>query len=120
MLKYFDKFSRAAATALGSITAFLLACLVVLVWAALGPIFEWSDSHSLSINTFTTIITFLAVFLVQRTQNLEAKATQLKLDELIRVTEARNSFIDAEHLDKKDLDKLRKDLLEDIRKNEII
>src|SRR5947207_4875752 len=81
----------------GSVWAFSAAILVILVWAVTGPMFGFSDTWQLIANTFTTLVTFLMVFLIQNTQNRDAKATQLKLDELIRaVGKARNQFIGAE------------------------
>jgi len=78
----------------GTPVAFLLALSVIIVWALTGPIFHFSDTWQLVINTSTTIITFLMVFLIQNTQNRDGKEIQLKLDELIRTSHARNSFLD--------------------------
>jgi low affinity Fe/Cu permease len=97
--------------ALGSAAAFLVAALVILVWALTGPIFGFSDTWQLVINTGTTIITFLMVFVIQNTQNRDAKATQVKLDELIRsVDNARNRFIGVEEEDEEQLDREKKDV----------
>jgi low affinity Fe/Cu permease len=85
-----------ASQKLGSHWAFLGAVLIILVWLATGPLFHFSDAWQLVINTGTTVVTFLMVFLIQSTQNRDAKALQLKLDELIRSSHARNVFADLE------------------------
>jgi low affinity Fe/Cu permease len=101
--------SRVTAWA-GSSWAFGLAFAVILVWAVTGPIFHYSDTWQLVINTGTTIVTFLMVFLIQSTQNRDAKAMHLKLDELLRGVEgARTSMVDLEHLSDEDLKKLEKE-----------
>ena len=88
---------------------FGLAMLIVVVWAATGPLFGYSDTWQLVINTGTTIVTFLMVFLIQSTQNRDTQALQLKLDELIRVTKgAHNLMIDLEQLDDEKIDRLRR------------
>src|SRR6266851_779342 len=93
----FGKFATTASGWLGSKWAFVVAILVIAVWAITGPVFHYSDTWQLVINTGTTIVTFLMVFLIQNTQNRDAKATQLKLDELIRaISKARNRYIGAE------------------------
>src|SRR5207247_5972610 len=92
---------------MGSAWAFTVAVLVILVWLVTGPIFGFSDTWQLVINTGTTIVTFLMVFLIQNTQNRDAKATQLKLDEIIRAIKgARNTLVDLEDLSDEDLKKL--------------
>ncbi len=97
--------------ALGSALAFLVAAVVIVVWAVTGPIFGFSDTWQLVINTGTTIITFLMVFVIQNTQNRDAKATQVKLDELIRSVEnARNRFIGVEEEDEEQLDREKKEV----------
>jgi low affinity Fe/Cu permease len=94
----FRPFAYAVAAAVGTHRAFLLALVVIVAWAVTGPLFHFSDSWQLVINTGTTIVTFLMVFLIQTTQNRDAKAIQLKLDELIRSQRsARNVFADLEH-----------------------
>ena len=106
-----DRFSHFAArigTIMGSYWAFPLAILTVVVWGITGPLFQFSDTWQLVINTGTTIVTFLMVFLLQNSQNREAQATQLKLDELIRaVDQASNQLIDAEDCTEDELEQLR-------------
>ena len=102
-----EKFRKAAtrvSTWAGSATVFLLAVAVVVVWAVTGPLFNYSDTWQLVINTGTTIVTFLMVFLIQNTQNRDGKAVQLKLDELIRATKgARSQYVGLEDLSDEDL-----------------
>lgn len=103
----FGRFSTRASTWVGSKWAFLGAVLVIVVWAAVGPLFHFSDTWQLVINTGTTIVTFLMVFLIQNTQNRDARAINLKLDELIHATEgAGNQIIDIENLTDEELDEL--------------
>ena len=103
----FRIFAHRSATMLGSAWAFTAAVLVILVWLLTGPIFHFSDTWQLIINTATTIITFLMVFLIQNTQNRDAKAMHLKLDELIRAVKgARNQLVDLEDLSDEDLKKV--------------
>jgi low affinity Fe/Cu permease len=105
----FRHFAARSSEIVGSPLAFLLACGLVAAWAAAGPIFHYSDTWELVINTGTTIVTFLIVFLIQNAQNREAKATQLKLDELIRaIVSARNGLMGLEHLSDEELDRLEK------------
>jgi low affinity Fe/Cu permease len=107
MNELFRKFSSKTSEAVGSSWAFILAVLIIIVWATTGPIFHYSDTWQLVINTGTTIITFLMVFLIQNTQNRDAKAIHLKLDELIKATEgARNHMIDLDKLSDEQLKKL--------------
>ena len=104
----FNRFSHQAATAAGSAFAFLAAVTVIIVWAATGPIFHFSDTWQLIINTGTTIITFLMVFLIQNTQNRDSQVMQLKLNELIRaVHTARNDLVDLEELSDEELHRLQ-------------
>jgi low affinity Fe/Cu permease len=94
---WFGRMATRVSDAMGSAWAFTVAVVIILVWVLTGPIFGFSDTWQLVINTGTTIVTFLMVFLIQNTQNRDAKATQLKLDELIRaVGDARNQLIGAE------------------------
>jgi low affinity Fe/Cu permease len=96
------------ASAVGSPYAFLLAVITVIGWALTGPFFHYSDTWQLVINTGTTIVTFLMVFLIQNTQNRDTKALHLKLDELLRgVSGARTSFVNLENLSDEDLDRLQ-------------
>ena len=101
--------ARRSSVALGSAWAFAGALLVILVWVLTGPTFHFSDTWQLIINTATTVITFLMVFLIQNTQNRDAKAVHLKLDEMIRALKgARNQLVDLENLSDEDLKKLEK------------
>ena len=106
----FSNVSRWASHALGSAWAFLVACGIVLVWALTGPLFHYSDAWQLVINTGTTIVTFLMVFLIQNTQDRDARAIHLKLDELIRsINAARNRLIDLENCTDEELDKMQRE-----------
>ncbi|WP_443946398.1 low affinity iron permease family protein [Pedobacter sp. AW1-32] len=106
---FFERFSNAATKFTGSSVAFISATLIVVVWAISGPIFKYSETWQLVINTGTTIITFLMVFLIQKAQNKDGKAIQLKLNELIAAHEkASNRMVDIEDLTEKDLDQLHK------------
>ena len=106
----FRKFAQRTSEAAGSSTAFIVAVGAVVVWAATGPLFDFSDSWQLVINTGTTIATFLTVFLIQNTQNRDAKAIHLKLDELIRgVKGARTSLVNLESLSDEELCKLQEE-----------
>src|SRR4030095_15026447 len=112
----FRVFARHSAIALGSAWAFCGAVFIILVWILSGPMFHFSDTWQLVINTGTTIVTFLMVFLIQNTQNRDAKAVHLKLDEVIRALKgARNQLIDLEKLSDEDLTSLEKQF-EGVRK----
>jgi low affinity Fe/Cu permease len=103
----FRVFAQRSAAALGSALAFTAALLVIVIWLVTGPVFHFSNTWQLIINTATTIITFLMVFLIQNTQNRDAKAMHLKLDELIRAIKgARNELVDIEDLSDEELRKL--------------
>jgi low affinity Fe/Cu permease len=103
----FNRFASFIAERVGTYRAFLLALVTVVVWGAVGPVFHFSDSWQLVINTGTTIITFLMVFLIQATQNREMRALHLKLDELIRTqSKARNIFASLERATDEELDEL--------------
>ncbi len=104
----FTAFAKATSRATGRPIAFILATGVILVWLVTGPLFGFSDTWQLVINTGTTIITFLMVFLIQNTQNRDAEAVQVKLDELLRATEgAHNALLDLEELEERELDQIR-------------
>ena len=104
----FGRFATWASHTTGHPSTFILAVLIILAWVVTGPIFRFSDTWQLVINTSTTIITFLMVFIIQNTQNRDSAATQLKLDELIRSIEnANNSLLNMEQLDEKELEDIR-------------
>ena len=105
----FGRFARRTARWTGHPVAFALAAVTIVAWAVTGPMFHYSDSWQLVINTATTIVTFLMVFLIQNTQNRDAKAVHLKLDELIRaLKDARNKLVNLEDLSDEELKKLEK------------
>lgn len=103
----FRRFAQWVSRTTGNAYAFSLAFIVVVLWLVSGPFFGYSDTWQLVINTATTVVTFLMVFILQNTQDRDSRATQLKLDELLRaVTKARNSYIDIEEVPDEELDKL--------------
>ena len=105
---WFTRFAKWTARMTGRPTTFACAAAVILVWAVTGPLFKFSDTWQLVINTGTTIVTFLMVFLIQNTQNRDSEAMQVKLDELIRaMTGAHNALLDLEELEERDLDQIR-------------
>ena len=105
--KFFGNLANKTSLAAGRASTFILAVSIVLVWAISGPLFGFSDTWQLVINTGTTIVTFLMVFLIQNSQNRDSAAIQVKLDELIRVGAARNSLVGIEHLTDDELEEIR-------------
>jgi len=103
----FTRISNKVAHAAGHATTFVLCVAIIVVWAVTGPLFQFSDTWQLIINTGTTIVTFLMVFLIQNTQNRDGAAIQAKLDELIRVGAASNTFIGIEYLTEQEVDEFR-------------
>jgi len=107
ILRIFDRFASHVTVWAGSAAAFSMAFALVLLWASTGPLFHYSETWQLVINTGTTIVTFLMVFLIQRSQNKDCQAVHLKLDELLRsIEDARNEMIDAEDLSSEELERL--------------
>jgi len=107
MNEFFGKVARGASTAVGSPVAFVIALSSVVLWALSGPVFGYSERWQLVINTGTTIVTFLMVFIIQNAENRNQKAVQLKLDELLRaIASAKTGFVDLEHLDDDTLSRL--------------
>ncbi|MDQ6788720.1 MAG: low affinity iron permease family protein [Acidobacteriota bacterium] len=108
----FTKFARWTACETGKPVTFISAAVIILIWIVTGPFFHFSDTWQLVINTGTTIITFLMVFLIQNTQNRDTEALQLKLDEIIRaIKEANNRVLNLEELDEDELDEIREEYL---------
>ena len=113
---FFTRVATGISIAAGQPLTFLLAIGVILVWAITGPIFNFSDTWQLIINTGTTIVTFLMVFLIQNTQNRDAAAMQAKLDELLRaVGKARDQFIGVEHLTEREIEMIRRALEREVK-----
>lgn len=113
--RIFTHVANAVAHAAGKAMTFGLCVLAVLAWAVTGPYFGYSDTWQLIINTSTTIVTFLMVFLIQNTQNRDNAAIQTKLDELIRASEAKNRLIGIEHLTEKEVEQLRKEIEQTVK-----
>ena len=112
-ISWFTHFARIASVITGRPITFIIAVLIIVAWAVLGPFFGFSDTWQLVINTGTTIITFLMVFLIQNTQNRDTEAVQIKLDEIIRsIRGARNEVLDLEEMDEKELNRIRKEYLD--------
>jgi low affinity Fe/Cu permease len=117
---FFSSFSKTVAKKSGSPMTFSLALLLIIVWIVSGPIFKFSDTWQLVINTSTTIITFLMVFIIQNTQNRDTEAMQLKLDELLRISSGHNAVMDIEELTEDELDRIKlayEKLAKDARRN---
>jgi low affinity Fe/Cu permease len=115
MNRIFTRIASGMATAMGQPLAFLIATALCVVWAVTGPLFHYSDTWQLVINTGTTVLTFLMVFLIQNSQNRDAAAMQAKLDELIRaLQEAREEFIGIEHLPDIEIEEIRASLEEEV------
>ena len=108
----FARLARRISTITGRPATFILAATVIIVWALTGPLFNYSDTWQLAINTGTTIVTFLMVFLIQNTQTRDTEALQIKLDELIRAMKgARNEVLDLEEMDEVDLEEIRREYI---------
>jgi low affinity Fe/Cu permease len=115
MDRLFTRIASGSALAMGQPLAFVIATACCVIWAVTGPVFEWSDTWQLVINTGTTVATFLMVFLIQNSQNRDAAAMQAKLDELIRaLQEAREEFIGIEHLPDTEIEEIRASLEQEV------
>ena len=115
MNRLFTRIANGIAMTMGQPLAFLIAASIVATWAITGPLFNWSDTWQLVVNTGTTIVTFLMVFLIQNSQNRDAAAMQAKLDELIRaLNDAREQFIGIEHLPDTEIEEIRHSLEEEV------
>jgi low affinity Fe/Cu permease len=112
IFRFFDRAAQTVSEAIGSTTAFLIAAAAIGLWGISGPFFGFNDTWQLVVNTSTTIFTFLMLFLVQRTQNRDSVAVQMKLDELIRVSEASNLLLDLEEMDDATVRKFREQFRE--------
>lgn len=118
--RFFERFSTTITRATGRPAAFIMALLVIIAWAVTGPLFNFSDTWQLVINTSTTIITFLMVFLIQQTQNKDTLALQLKMDEMIAASGSSNRLIDIEDLTEEELENLKQlyaDLSKKVKKD---
>ena len=112
-LPFFSRISNEVARLTGKPVTFAICCLTIVVWAATGPVFHYSDTWQLIINTGTTIVTFLMVFLIQNTQNRDGAALQAKLDELIRATEAaRNDLVAIERTSEQNVEEIKDQIVE--------
>lgn len=119
MERFFTRVATAISSASGQPMAFILATTVILVWGITGPVFHFSDTWQLVVNTGTTIVTFLMVFLIQNAQNRDAAAMQAKLDELLRsVGKARDQFIGVEHLTEREIEMIRRALEREAKNSE--
>ena len=117
MDRFFTRIASTSATVMGQPLAFIISTLLVVVWAVSGPFFDYSDTWQLVINTLTTVLTFLAVFLIQNSQNRDGAAMQAKLDELLRaIDDARGQFIGIEHLTDSQIEDIRAALEREVGK----
>lgn len=115
MQRLFTRIASRAAHLMGQPAAFIVAAGFIIIWAATGPLLQYSDTWQLIVNTATTVMTFLAVFLIQNSQNRDGAAMQAKLDEILRVLEkARNEFVGIEHLTDAEIEKIREALEADV------